>query len=134
TAKSGIIFLPPYDGAWMNCTNDITTIFNKSFSIKLVDYSTPVTPGFGDYVAGRSSDQRIRGIGFIVYSSFVDQVTSFSISALSNSDIYNMFGYCGTDEYPAIQCDSPIMGLSNPPSQKWCISITNPFNNSQKAH
>ncbi|CAG8761348.1 16594_t:CDS:2, partial [Racocetra persica] len=73
-AQSGIVSLPPYDGGWYKCIDDVAIAVNKSFSIKLVDDSTPITSGFGGYIRGNSSLKRISNIGFVVFS-FVDDKT-----------------------------------------------------------
>ncbi|CAG8814273.1 9467_t:CDS:2, partial [Racocetra persica] len=134
-AESGFVLLPPYDGGWYNCTNDILAAVNKSFSIKLVDYSTPATPGFGAYGAGNSSLKRIRGIGFLVFSYVANSTVPFTFTEFNNREVYNMVDYCGTKEFTTTQCDSPFMGFPNQTKQmKWCLAISNPFNNSQKTY
>ncbi|RIB29265.1 hypothetical protein C2G38_2136932 [Gigaspora rosea] len=64
TAQSGVVILPPYNGMWSNCTIDIAAAEYQSFSIKIEDFSAPISPGFGYYVPGNSSSKRIHGIGF----------------------------------------------------------------------
>ncbi|CAG8609567.1 5453_t:CDS:2, partial [Racocetra fulgida] len=105
--------------------------------IILVDYSTPITPGFGGYLGGDSSLKRSRGTGFQV-SSDVGNATMTSSKAEFNNEINktnnNEFYYCDTKEFSTTQCESQFMGLPNQAGKKWCIWISNPFNNSQKAY
>ncbi|RIB21955.1 hypothetical protein C2G38_2243603, partial [Gigaspora rosea] len=131
TALSGVVILPPYDGSWNGCIN-ITTIANKNFSVKLVDDSTPATMGFDDYVKGNTSLKRIYDIGFVVRSYVMD----IYITNLNNLRPINPTYYCNTSEYSTTQCDSPFMGLPLPNQTilPWCLSILNPYNNSQKAY
>ncbi|CAG8704348.1 4965_t:CDS:2, partial [Cetraspora pellucida] len=132
TALSGIAFLPPYGGSWGNCTLNVATIFKKSFSVKLVDDSTPITPGFGDYVAGNSSLNRIYGIGFIVRLVVKD----LNGVELKDYKFSNVVYYCNTSEYSTTQCDSQFTGLpsQNQTGLECCLLIENPYNNSQKAN
>ncbi|KAF0550211.1 hypothetical protein F8M41_024955 [Gigaspora margarita] len=136
TAQSGIILLPAYDGSWMNCTADIATAAYQSFSIKIVDFSTPVTPGFGSYVNGNSSNERIQGIGVSVNSFVASSLTPNTSTDLKNIQTFENKFYCDSVAVPVTQCDSPFMGLplSNQPDQVWCLMISNVFNNSQKAY
>ncbi|KAF0495065.1 hypothetical protein F8M41_021214 [Gigaspora margarita] len=131
TAESGIAFLPPYGGSWYVCVN-ITAVVNKSFSVKLVDDSTPATTGFGDYVKGNTSLKRIYDIGFEVRSYVI------GINDTNPKDVrpINPIYYCNTSEYSTTQCDSQFMGLPLPNQIRlpWCLSILNPYNNSQKAY
>ncbi|CAG8758761.1 17429_t:CDS:2 [Cetraspora pellucida] len=134
TALSGIAYLPPYGGAWHNCTRNIETIFNKSFSVKLVDNSTPITPGFGDYAKGNSSLNRIYDIGFVVSLKVMD--LNHTELKDPKDQLLNVIYYCNTSEYSVTQCDSQFIGLpfQNQTGLQWCLSIKNPYNNSQKAN
>ncbi|CAG8640072.1 3929_t:CDS:2, partial [Racocetra persica] len=136
-AESGIVLLPSHDGYWWNCTSDIAAAVNKRFSINLVDYSTPITPGFGEYFGGDSSLKRIRGTGFHVSSDVKNVTMTSSKAELNNAVNYtfsNKIFYCDTKEFTTTQCDSQFMGLSNQAGKQWCLYIKNPFNNSQKAY
>ncbi|KAF0415897.1 hypothetical protein F8M41_007549 [Gigaspora margarita] len=104
-ALSGIVILPPYGGSWNGCDN-MTAIVNKSFSVKLVDDSTPATTGFGDYIKGNTSLKRIYGIGFVVSSLVLD------IYVANPKDL--IIYYCNTSEYSTTQCDSQFMGSPLP--------------------
>ncbi|RIB24997.1 hypothetical protein C2G38_2167040 [Gigaspora rosea] len=136
TAQSGVVLLPAYDGSWMNCTSDIATAAYQSFSIKIVDYSTPVTPGFGTYMNGNSSNERIQGIGVSVYSMITSSILPNTTTDLKKIQISENLVYCGSMAVPVTQCDSPFMGLPSPnqTDQTWCLFISNQFNNSQKAY
>ncbi|CAG8464223.1 13762_t:CDS:2 [Racocetra fulgida] len=103
--------------------------------IKLVDYSTSATPGFGGYSSGNSSLKRIRGIGFQVFSNVANSTVPFTFTEFNNREVYNMVDYCGTTLTTTTQCDSPFMGFPNQTKQmRWCLYILNPYNNSQKAY
>ncbi|CAG8546184.1 9189_t:CDS:2, partial [Scutellospora calospora] len=134
--QSGIILLPEYEGGWLNCTTDIAAIANRNFSIEVVDFSVPVTPGFGIYVTGDPSLDRIHGNGFSIDSFVTSSALPNTTTDLNNIKLYNETYYCGTLESFTSQCDSQYMGLpsSNQENMKWCLSLTNPFNNSQKIY
>ncbi|RIB13439.1 hypothetical protein C2G38_2144553 [Gigaspora rosea] len=136
TAQSGVVFLPKYGGRWSNCTNDIAAVANQSFSIKIVDDLTPITPGFGTYAEGNSSIDRIQGIGFILLSAVFSSNDTNLFTATDNIQGSNVISYCGTNLVAVTQCDSPFMGLplQNKIHQQWCLVLLNPFNNSQKAY
>ncbi|CAG8569118.1 8820_t:CDS:10 [Dentiscutata erythropus] len=135
-AQSGIVYLPPYGGIWYNCTTDFATVRNQSISIKTVDYSLPVTAGLGYYSLGRYSEDRIQGIGFFVYSYSGTTNYGSSISSDAINTPSNLTFYCDTIEFSTTQCDENFKGLPSPDekNKQWCISITNPFNNSQKVN
>ncbi|CAG8648421.1 15157_t:CDS:2, partial [Racocetra fulgida] len=103
-------------------------------SAKLIDDLTPATPGFGLYIGGNSSRKRIHGTGFEVSSGVTNSTYATTISENNNRVVYNDVYYCGTIEFTTTQCDSPFMGLPNQAGQMWCLFISNPFNNSQKAY
>ncbi|KAF0461849.1 hypothetical protein F8M41_000374 [Gigaspora margarita] len=135
SAQSGVVLLPPYDGAWFNCTDDIANLAYQRFTIKLVDNSTPVTTGFGTNLQGNSSYIRIHGTGFSLSSSVDSKKIPDTYTEIYNSPLTIYTYYCGTYKSVTTQCDSPFLGF---PSQKqddqqWCLHISNPFNNSQKA-
>ncbi|RIB25006.1 hypothetical protein C2G38_2138998 [Gigaspora rosea] len=136
TAQSGVVILPPYGGAWWNCTTDIAAAANQSFSIKITDDLTPITPGFGNYHEGNSSIERIQGIGFTLFSLFSSSKIPITFAAIDNVQIYNNIFYCDTYLVAVTQCDSPFMGLplQNQTDKEWCLYLKNPFNNSQKAY
>ncbi|KAF0462680.1 hypothetical protein F8M41_000277 [Gigaspora margarita] len=135
-AQSGVVILPPYYGAWSTCIIDIAAAEYQSFSIKIEDDSAPITPGFGYYVAGNSSEKRIHGVGFRVNSLVKSSITENSTTGFNNIQSYNYIFYCGSNAVVVTQCDSPFMGLPlpNQTNQEWCLYIANPFNNSQKAY
>ncbi|KAF0550178.1 hypothetical protein F8M41_024925 [Gigaspora margarita] len=104
------------------------------FSIKLVDYSIPATPGFGLYVPGNSSTDHIHGTGFSAYSYVRDSASIKTETELKNHYHGNYIDYCGTDEFAITQCNFEVKGLPNQTELEWCLVIENPFNNSQKAN
>ncbi|KAF0550204.1 hypothetical protein F8M41_024948 [Gigaspora margarita] len=136
TAQSGVVILPPYGGAWFNCTTDIAAVANQSFSIKITDDLAPITPQFGVYHGGNSSIERIQGIGFTVNSLVTSSKVPDTLSGFNNIQPYNFIYYCDTNLIAVTQCDSPFMGLplQNQTDPEWCIFLSNPFNNSQKAY
>ncbi|KAF0550207.1 hypothetical protein F8M41_024951 [Gigaspora margarita] len=136
TAQSGVVILPPYGGAWWNCTINIAAVANQSFSIKIADDLAPITPGFGSYHEGNSSIDRIQGIGFTLHSSASSSKVQMTFTASNNIQVYNSIFYCGTNLVAVTHCDSPFMGLplQNQTDQEWCLYLSNPFNNSQKAY
>ncbi|KAF0464558.1 hypothetical protein F8M41_026512 [Gigaspora margarita] len=135
SAQSGVVLLPPYDGKWYNCTTDITNLSNQKFTIKLVDNSTPVTTGFGINLQGNSSYIRIHGTGFSLFSVVDSTIISDTLTGIDLSSWENETTYCGTYKSVTTQCDSPFSGLPSPKQndRQWCLFISNPFNNSQKA-
>ncbi|RIB17844.1 hypothetical protein C2G38_2087255 [Gigaspora rosea] len=136
-AQSGIVFLPPNDGRWVNCTTDLT---NESFSIKIVDFSLPVTVGFGKNLVGNYSNSRTQGIGVSVSSYTLNFDVALNASAISEmtntASIKNVIYYCDTLEFLTTQCSSSFKGLPSPDQKErtWCIDIINPFSNGQKVY
>ncbi|KAF0464562.1 hypothetical protein F8M41_026515 [Gigaspora margarita] len=135
SVQSGVVLLPPYDGVWFNCTTDIANLAYQRFTIKLVDNSTPVTTGFGNNLQGNSSYIRIHGTGFSLFSVVDSAITPGTKSSIDITNWENETSYCGTYKSVTTQCDSPFSGLPSPNQndRKWCLYISNPFNNSQKA-
>ncbi|CAG8662564.1 3507_t:CDS:2, partial [Dentiscutata heterogama] len=124
-AQSGIVFLPPNGGSWVNCTTDITTVSYQNISVKTVDFSLPVTAGFGFNLAGNYSYDRIQGIGFEV-SSYTENpnigmtISEMNALASANDTTY----YCDTLEFYTTQCDDKFKGFPSPDEadQQWCIA------------
>ncbi|KAF0550192.1 hypothetical protein F8M41_024938 [Gigaspora margarita] len=97
TAQSGVVILPPYDGA--------------CFSIKIADDLAPITSGFGNYHEGNSSIDRIQGIGFTLFSLVLSSKVPMTFTAQNDFKSYNDIYYCDTNLVAVTQCDSPFMGL-----------------------